>query len=90
MAGLVYAEPRAPWSAHGLGVPRVEALLPAGARAPWAAAWSALYAGLVWDVLKLAARGYEIVGILRLFGFNVFRNTYKRSEERRVGKECRL
>jgi hypothetical protein len=77
MAGLVYAEPRAPWSTHGLGVPRVEALLPAGARAPWAAAWSALYAGLVWDVLKLAARGHEIVGVLRLFGFNVFRNTYK-------------
>ncbi len=77
MAGLVYAEPRGPWSVHGLGVPRVEALLPAGARAPWAAAWSALYAGLVWDVLKMAARGHEIVGVLRLFGFNVFRNTYK-------------
>jgi len=77
MAGLVYAEPRGAWSVYGLGVPRVEALLPAGARAPWAAAWSALYAGLVWDVLKMAARGHEIVGVLRLFGFNVFRNTYK-------------
>jgi hypothetical protein len=77
MAGLLYAEPKAPLSAHGLGLPRVEALLPLGGRAPWAAAWSALYAGLVWDVLKLAARGHEIVGVLRLFGFNVFRNTYK-------------
>jgi hypothetical protein len=77
MAGLVYGEPRGAWSAHALGVPRVEALLPAGARAPWAAAWSALYAGLVWDVLKIAARGHEVVGVLRLFGFNVFRNTYK-------------
>jgi hypothetical protein len=77
MAGLVYAEPRGHWSAYGLGVPRIEALLPLGARAPWAAAWSALYAGLVWDVLKMAARGHEIIGVLRLFGFNVFRNTYK-------------
>ena len=77
MAGLVYAEPKAPLSAYGLGLPRIEALLAAGGRAPWAAAWGALYAGLVWDVLKLAARGHEIVGILRLFGFNVFRNTYK-------------
>jgi len=77
MAGLVYAEPKAPLSGHGLGLPRIEALLAAGGRAPWAAAWGALYAGLVWDVLKLAARGHEIVGILRLFGFNVFRNTYK-------------
>jgi D-alanyl-lipoteichoic acid acyltransferase DltB (MBOAT superfamily) len=44
---------------------------------PWATAWVSLYVALVWDVLKLAARGHEIVGILRLFGFNVFRNTYK-------------
>jgi len=77
MAGLVYAETRAPLSAHGLGLSRLEALLPAAGRAPWTAAWAALYAGLVWDVLKLAARGHEIVGILRVFGFNVFRNTYK-------------
>jgi hypothetical protein len=77
IAGLVYAESRGPWSVYGLGVPRVEAPLPLGARAPWAAAWSALYAGLVWDVLKLAARGHEVIGVLRLFGFNVFRNTYK-------------
>lgn len=28
-------------------------------------------------VLSLAANGHRIIGILRLFGFNVFRNTYK-------------
>jgi hypothetical protein len=77
MAGLVHAEPRAALGAHGLGLPRLEALLPLGGQAPWAASWTALYLGLVWDVLKLAARGHEIVGILRIFGFNVFRNTYK-------------
>ncbi|HEX7213340.1 MAG TPA: hypothetical protein VF578_03945 [Methylomirabilota bacterium] len=76
MAGLVYGDPRGAWSGHGLGLPRLEQMLPA-AGTPWATAWVSLYVALVWDVLKLAARGHEIVGILRLFGFNVFRNTYK-------------
>ncbi|MEX2224630.1 MAG: hypothetical protein WEG40_22830 [Candidatus Rokuibacteriota bacterium] len=77
MAGLVHGQPGAPLHAFGLGLPRLEALMPAGAQAPWLVAWAAVYAGLVSDVLKLAVRGHEIVGVLRLFGFNVFRNTYK-------------
>ncbi|HEU4439987.1 MAG TPA: hypothetical protein VFT36_12110 [Methylomirabilota bacterium] len=76
MAGLVYGDPRSAWNQHGLGLPRLEQML-AASGTPWAIAWASLYVGLVWDVLKLAARGHEIVGILRLFGFNVFRNTYK-------------
>ncbi|MGH7317265.1 MAG: hypothetical protein ACREJS_13500, partial [Candidatus Rokuibacteriota bacterium] len=62
---------------HGLGLPRLDALMPAAGPAPWLIAWAAVYAGLVWDVLELAVRGHEIVGVLRLFGFNIFRNTYK-------------
>jgi hypothetical protein len=77
MQGLVYAEPGGTLSAHGLGVARLGALLPAGRHPAWAAAWAAVYGELVWEVLKLAARGHGIVGILRLFGFNVFRNTYR-------------
>jgi hypothetical protein len=77
MAGLVHGQPDGLLGAHGLGLPRLEVLVPAGAQAPWLAAWGAVYAGLVSDVLKLAVRGHEIVGVLRLFGFNVFRNTYK-------------
>jgi hypothetical protein len=76
MAGLIYGDPRSPGSRHGFGLPRLEQMLPA-ASTPWATAWVSLYMALVWDVLKLAARGHEIVGVLRLFGFNVFRNTYK-------------
>ncbi len=76
MAGLVYGEPRGLWSRYGLGLPRLEAILPAP-HVAWATAWASLVAAFVWDVLKLAVRGHEIVGILRLFGFNVFRNTYK-------------
>ena len=77
MAGLVHGQPTGLLAAYGLGLPRLETLIPAGAGAPWLAAWAAVYAGLVWEVLKLAVRGHEIIGVLRLFGFNIFRNTYK-------------
>ena len=76
-AGLVHGEPRRPLAAYGLGLPRLADLIAQGGDVPWATAWAALYAGLVWDVLKLAARGHEVVGVLRLAGFNVFRNTYR-------------
>lgn len=39
--------------------------------------WIAVYLELVWAVLSVAASGHYIVGWLRLFGFHVFRNTYK-------------
>jgi D-alanyl-lipoteichoic acid acyltransferase DltB (MBOAT superfamily) len=32
---------------------------------------------LIWETLSLAAKGHTWVGVIRLFGFNVFRNTYK-------------
>ena len=40
-------------------------------------AWLSLYLELVWSVLRLAAKGHVFVGVLRLCGFYVFRNTYK-------------
>jgi hypothetical protein len=78
IARLVHAEPAGSvYAAYGLGVPRLETLVPTGGEAPWLAAWAAVYVGLVTQVLALAVRGHKIVGVLRLFGFNVFRNTYK-------------
>ena len=77
MAGLIHGQPSGLLGAHGLGLPRLETLMPMGAQVPWLAAWAAVYAELVSDVLKLAVRGHEIVGVLRIFGFNIFRNTYK-------------
>ncbi|MGH7397686.1 MAG: hypothetical protein ACRELW_09120 [Candidatus Rokuibacteriota bacterium] len=77
MAGLVHGEPGGLLGGYGLGLPRLDALMPAGEPAPWLTAWATVYAGLVSDVLELAVRGHEIVGVLRLFGFNIFRNTYK-------------
>jgi hypothetical protein len=40
-------------------------------------AWLSLYGELIRRVLKMAIEGHVIIGILRVFGFNVFRNTYK-------------
>lgn len=40
-------------------------------------AWAGLLADMIRSTLDLAIRGHLIVGCLRLFGFNVFRNTYK-------------
>jgi hypothetical protein len=77
MAGLVHGQASGLLATYGLGLPRLESLIPAGARPSLPAAWAAVYLGLVWEVLKLAVRGHEIVGVLRLFGFNIFRNTYK-------------
>ena len=77
LAGLVHGQPNGLLGAYGIGLPRLDALMPMGARVPWLTAWAAVYAELVSDVLKLAVRGHEIVGVLRVFGFNIFRNTYK-------------
>lgn len=61
----------------GTGIPRLAALLKAESVAPLWTAWASIYCELFWQVLHHAARGHSIIGILRLFGFNVFRNTYK-------------
>lgn len=39
--------------------------------------WPTLYGELFLNVLNRAAKGHVIIGVLRLFGFYVFRNTYK-------------
>jgi hypothetical protein len=46
-------------------------------QAPFLTSRASLYCELVWQVLRHAAAEHMIIGTLRLFGFNVFRNTYK-------------
>lgn len=62
---------------HTVGTPEMKTLLALGAQAPWLASWASVYGELFADVLRLAVKGHLIVGFLRLYGFNVFRNTYK-------------
>jgi D-alanyl-lipoteichoic acid acyltransferase DltB (MBOAT superfamily) len=60
-----------------VGLPELRNLMAQGADAPWAVSWASVYAELFADVLRLAIKGHLIVGFLRLYGFHVFRNTYK-------------
>ncbi len=78
MDATVFAVPDAAGSSRlAFGVPHLEPLVNGGVQATLLSSWASIYCELVRDVLTLAARGHVIVGILRLFGFNVFRNTYK-------------
>lgn len=78
---FVYAAPasKAASAAYGLnlGIPQLGTLLMDGAAAPLAASWASVYCELVRQVLRHAVTGHTTIGILRLAGFNVFRNTYK-------------
>ncbi|MBF0427652.1 MAG: hypothetical protein HQL94_01905 [Magnetococcales bacterium] len=44
---------------------------------PMAIVWTSLILDMVYETTQLAMNGHIIIGCLRLFGFNVFRNTYK-------------
>ena len=78
--GLVYGPGNGLTRALGgvtLGVPTVSYLLGQSATPALGTAWASIYCELFEDVLRLAVKGHLIVGVLRLCGFNVFRNTYK-------------
>lgn len=60
-----------------LAIPRLEQQIAEGGEASAGLGWLAIYCELINQVLRHAIRGHEIIGVLRLFGFNVFRNTYK-------------
>ena len=62
---------------HGAGIPDLSDIVKSGAMAPVGLSWASIYCEFFYQVLDHAAEGHQIVGILRLFGFNVFRNTYK-------------
>ena len=78
--GLVYGPGNGLTRALGgltLAVPTLPSLLAQTAPMPVAASWASIYCALFEDVLRLAVKGHLIIGVLRLCGFNVFRNTYK-------------
>ena len=61
---------------RSLELPRLSELI-AGAGAPIPILWTSLVFELVMATLSLAIGGHLIVGSLRLFGYSVFRNTYR-------------
>ncbi len=60
-----------------IGIPRLSTLVEHGANGQWLNSWLSIYCELIWQVLNHAIKGLVIIAILRIFGFNVFRNTYK-------------
>lgn len=60
------------------GIPKLDTLAAAGgsAAAP-GLSWLSVYCELIFQVLRHAVTGHMIIGVLRLAGFHVFRNTYK-------------
>ena len=81
MAALVFANPKSPFMPllgdYSLNIPRVQNILGGNVPASLITAWASLYFELIWETLEVAEDGHLWVGMLRLFGFNVFRNTYK-------------
>jgi hypothetical protein len=81
IAALIYGDPKSPFSAlfqgYTFGLPRVKQILGRQMAIPLVQMWLSLYLELIWETLSLAAKGHVWVGVIRLFGFNIFRNTYK-------------
>ena len=61
---------------HSLGLTQLGELIGSN-ETSIAANWVSLFAELIYFTLAMAAVGHLIIGCLRLFGFGVFRNTYK-------------
>ncbi len=81
MNGAIYGDPNSivlRWlPGFTLDIPRLANLLSQDAVASHAVAWLSLYLELINVTLLLAIYGHLWIGILRIAGFHVFRNTYK-------------
>lgn len=81
LAALVFASPKSMFTpllgGLTMAVPRVSSLVSGQESATLLTTWFSLYMDLVMETLEVAQDGHVWVGLLRLFGFNVFRNTYK-------------
>jgi len=62
---------------HTFGIPRLGTLVGRDKEVSLWVPWISIYCELIRQVLTLAVHGHSIIAVLRLFGFNVFRNTYK-------------
>lgn len=60
-----------------LGIPKLSGLLSSEVYPSRWQSWASIYCELFWQVIRLARNGHGVIALLRLFGFNVFRNTYK-------------
>ena len=62
---------------YNLGLPRLPEIVTGQVPASLLTTWIAVYLDLIQATLTHAVHGHKWVALLRLCGFNVFRNTYK-------------
>lgn len=62
---------------YGFDLPRLKELIASPGSVVLPVAWASVFLELVDVTLALASAGHKVIGCLRLFGYNVFRNTYK-------------
>ena len=81
MGGIIYGDRKNPLTkllpGLALGIPRLKYIIAGALTVSLPTAWLSLYCDLIWETLSIAAKGHLWIGVLRLWGFNVFRNTYK-------------
>lgn len=81
LGAAVYGEAKNPllrfWGGYSLRIPRLSQIAQGAVDVSLLTTWLSLYLELIRETLEVAAQGHGIIGLLRLFGFNVFRNTYK-------------
>jgi hypothetical protein len=80
LEGIVYGDGNGLTGVLGgwdIPIPALGDIIKQGAGAPLLIAWASVYLEFAKQVLRHAASGHIIIGVLRLFGFNIFRNTYK-------------
>jgi hypothetical protein len=81
IGAAVYGDPKSSLTGllgwYHLDIPRLRVIVNGDVAPSLGVLWLSLYLELIWEVLVLAAKGHVWIGLLRLFGFNVFRNTYK-------------
>ena len=81
IGALIYGDPKSSFSplSHGysFALPRLKQIVAGQVEVPLLQMWLSLYLELIWETLSLAAKGHVWVGVIRVFGFNIFRNTYK-------------
>ena len=81
LGAILYGDPQNSLTAmlggYNVGFPRLNEIVTGQVTASFFTTWIAVYLELLWETLRHAIPGHRWVALLRLFGFNVFRNTYK-------------
>ena len=79
MSGAVFGDPDNALArllgGHALAIPRINDLIRRRAELSLPVAWAGVLCDLLWNTVRMAARGHAYIGALRVLGFAAMRNT---------------